>query len=81
MEKNKKLNVIFYKNALGLPLVRALGKGLWEVRSQLATHKIARVIFCLDENCMILLHGFIKKTQKTPPADIELALKRKKDLL
>jgi len=66
---------------LGLPLVRPLGKGLWEVRSTLATNKIARIIFCIENGYMILLHGFIKKTQKTPDSELALATKRKKDLL
>jgi phage-related protein len=63
---------------IGLPLVRSLGGELWEVRSHLPHGRIARVIFCVDQGQMILLHGFIKKTQKTPQREIELALKRKK---
>jgi phage-related protein len=63
---------------LGLPLVRSLGRELWEVRSSLTGGKIARTIFCVSEGQMILLHGFIKKTQKTPPQDIDLALRRMK---
>jgi len=63
---------------IGMPLVRALGRELWEVRSSLPHGRIARVIFCVEENCMVLLHGFIKKTQKTPKQEIDLALKRKK---
>ncbi len=63
---------------LGLPLVRSLGRELWEVRSSLTNGRIARVIFCLTAGEMVLLHGFIKKTQKTPPHDIDLALKRMK---
>ena len=63
---------------IGMPLVRSLGRGLWEVRSNLTEGKIARVIFCVAENRMVLLHGFIKKTQKTPQKEIDLALKRKK---
>jgi phage-related protein len=59
---------------------RPLGKGLWEVRSALGGSRIARVIFCMGDGHMILLHGFIKKTRKTPPADIDLALKRKKEV-
>jgi phage-related protein len=50
------------------------------VRSTLANNRIARVIFCLGNGHMILLHGFIKKTEKTPKADIDLALKRKKEV-
>ena len=63
---------------IGMPLVRSLGRELWEVRSSLTGRKIARVIFCVDESRMVLLHGFIKKSQKTPQKDIDLALKRKK---
>ena len=65
---------------IGMPLCRSLGKGLWEVRSDLASSRIARVIFCIADNRMVLLHGFIKKTQKTPDADLELALRRKREI-
>ena len=61
-----------------MPLVRSLGQDLWEVCSSLTGRKIARVIFCVDESRMALLHGFIKKIRKTPQKDIDLALKRKK---
>jgi phage-related protein len=63
---------------IGMPLVRSLGRELWEVRSSLPRGRIARVLFCVEEGRMMLLHGFIKKTQKTPQRDIDLALKRKK---
>lgn len=63
---------------LGLPLVRSLGQDLWEVRSSLTHGRIARVIFCIADGQMVLLTGFIKKTQKTPVHEIELALKRMK---
>ena len=65
---------------IGMPLCRSLGKGLWEVRSNLTSGRIARVLFCDLEGKMILLHAFIKKTQKTPPADLELAVKRKREI-
>ena len=65
---------------IGMPLCRSLGRGLWEVRSDLSGGRIARVLFCIASSQMVLLHGFIKKTQKTPAADIEMALKRKKDI-
>jgi phage-related protein len=65
---------------LGRPHCAPLGSGLWEVRSALGNNRIARVIFCMGDGHMILLHGFIKKTQKTPPADIALALHRKKEV-
>ena len=63
---------------IGMPLVRSLGRGLWEVRSSLLRGRIARVIFCVEQECMVLLHGFVKKTQKTPQHDIDVAPKRKK---
>jgi phage-related protein len=63
---------------LGMPLVRSLGRELWEVRSSLPHGRIARIIFCVADGRMVLLHGFIKKTQKTPRRDIDMALKRKK---
>jgi phage-related protein len=62
------------------PLCRALGEGLWEVRSDVTQGRIARVLFCIHEGRMVLLHGFIKKTQKTPAGDLNLALKRKKEI-
>jgi phage-related protein len=63
---------------LGMPLVGSLGRELWEVRSGLPRGGIARVIFCVEQGRMVLLHGFIKKTRKTPQHDIDLALKRRK---
>ena len=63
-----------------MPLCRALGKGLWEVRSELTQGRIARVLFSIHEGRMVLLHAFIKKTQKTPDTDLKLAMKRKKEI-
>ena len=63
---------------IGMPLVRSLGRDIWEVRSTLPRGRIARVLFCVETDCMVLLHGFVKKTQKTPKQDIELAIRRKK---
>jgi phage-related protein len=65
---------------IGMPLCRPLGKGLWEVRSDITDGRIARVLFCVHKEQMVLLHAFIKKTQKTPPADIDLATRRRKEL-
>jgi phage-related protein len=64
---------------IGMPLVRSLGRGIWEVRSSLPDGRIARVLFSVDQDAMLLLHGFIKKTQKTPVQDLELALRRMKE--
>jgi phage-related protein len=67
-----------YAWPIGMPLVRSLGRDLWEVRSSLTGSRIARTIFCVSDGQMFLLHAFIKKTQKTPQQDIDLALKRMK---
>jgi len=63
---------------IGMPLVRPLGSGLWEVRSNLTGGRIARVLFCVEAESMVLLHGFVKKTQKTPKQDLEVARLRRK---
>ncbi len=64
---------------LGMPLVRSVGKGLWEVRSTIP-NGIARVIFTMMDNEMVLLHGFIKKTEKMPVQDKATAERRLKNL-
>jgi len=64
---------------LGMPLVRSLGGGMWEVRIKLE-NRIARVLFVLDGATMVLLHGFIKKQQETPKQDLDLAKDRHKVL-
>ena len=59
---------------LGMPVCKPLGGGLFEVRSRLAQNRASRVIFYIDrQSRMILLHGFIKKTQKAPKSDLALA--------
>ncbi len=65
---------------VGLPVCRSLGDGLWEVRSSLG-NRIARVLFCVAEDTMWLLHGFIKKQQKTPAKDMALARRRQRAVL
>ena len=65
---------------VGLPLCRSLGAGLWEVRSSLTGGRIGRVIFCVSEGHAVLLHGFVKKSQKTPLAELELARRRMKEV-
>jgi phage-related protein len=64
---------------LGLPLCRSLGDGLWEVRSSLP-NRIARVVFCVMDDTMWLLHGFIKKQQKTPTQDLSIARRRMREV-
>jgi len=65
---------------IGMPLCRGLGNGLWEIRSALRGGRIARVLFCVHDGRMVLLNAFIKKTQKTPGAELELALNRMKEI-
>ena len=65
---------------LGMPLVRKLDERLWEVRIRLPDGS-ARVLFTTGERRMILLHGFVKKSQKTPREDLELAKTRRRMLL
>jgi phage-related protein len=64
---------------LGMPLIRKLEPGLWEVRSRVS-HGIARVIFTVDTGVMVLLHGFVKKSQKTPAPELKTARQRLADL-
>jgi phage-related protein len=64
---------------IGMPACRPLKDGLYEVRTNLVGGKIARVLFYIDrQSRMILLHGFIKKTQTTPDEDMNLARKNKR---
>src|ERR1035437_4764360 len=65
---------------IGMPLCRSLGEGLWEVRSSLPSRRIARLLFFVDQGRIGVVHGFIKKTQKTPPEDLALARKRMKEM-
>lgn len=65
---------------IGMPYSRSLGQGLYEVRSNISDKRIARVIFFVNGSNMVLLHGFVKKTQKTPKPDLDLAIKRMKEV-
>ena len=64
---------------IGMPLCRPMGDGLWEVRSDLKSNRIARVFLCFTQGQLVALHGFIKKTQKTPDAELKLARKRMRE--
>jgi len=64
---------------LGMPLVRKMDKELWEVRIHLQT-LIARVLFTVSGDAMVLLHGFIKKSSRTPADDLSLAKNRQKQV-
>jgi len=65
---------------IGMPLCRALGRGLFELRVSLRSRRIARVMICVHDKELFALHGFIKKTQKTPDGDLKLARSRKRQL-
>jgi phage-related protein len=56
-----------------------MGDGLWEARTTLPSNRIARVLFFINRDRIVLLHGFIKKTQKTPDEELTLARKRRKE--
>ena len=60
---------------MGMPMVRKLEPGLWEVRSHIAAG-IARVVFTIDDLSIVLLHGFIKKSQKTESCDLHVSSQR-----
>ena len=64
---------------IGMPLCRNLGKGLFEIRSDISAGRIARVVFVVARQRMVLLHGFVKKTQKAPKSDLDLATRRIKE--
>ena len=64
---------------LGMPLVRHLEGGIWEIRVKLE-NRIARILFCLEGSTMVILHGVIKKQQTTPKQDLDLAKERLKIL-
>ena len=64
---------------IGMPLIRKLEPGLWEVRSHIA-NGIARVLFTVEGDTMVLLHGFVKKSQKSPAADLKTAKRRLAEL-
>jgi phage-related protein len=66
---------------IGMPTCRPMGSGIFEVRTDLPNGTIARVLFCVEDGCMYLLDGFVKKTQKTPQSSLEIAKSRRKEIL
>ena len=68
---------------MGLPLCRPLGGGLMEIRSSLPSKREARIIFAFDSETqsLVALHAFIKKSQKTPKSDLDLARDRKAEFI
>ena len=74
------IKTVEYGFPIGMPTCRKLGSKLYEVRSNISDKRIARVIFTVMSDYMILLNGFIKKDQKTPKSELSLAEKRKKEI-
>jgi len=75
----KDIKTVEFGWPVGLPICRSLGDGMWEVRSSLK-NRIARVLFCITDEHMWLLHGFIKKQQKTPASELEIARRRQTEI-
>lgn len=73
------IKTVQYGWPIGMPLVRSLGDGLWEVRSRL-TAGVARVVFFAERGVMVLVHGFIKKSQTMPDGELALARRRVAEL-
>ncbi len=69
------IKTVQYGWPLGMPRVRSLGGGLWEIRCNLPSG-IARIVFVVRGDLMVLLHGFIKKSRKTPKKELAVARKR-----
>ena len=79
-EIGQDLQRVQFRWPIGMPLVRPMGKGMFEVRTSLSDGMIARVLFCFHHSELYALHGFIKKSQKTPAADLATARKRQKEV-
>jgi len=75
------LRTVQFGFPMGLPLCRALSGGLWEVRCSLSSKRELRLIFFQSRTAkaLVIVHGFIKKTQTTPIGDLTLAQKRMKE--
>ena len=74
------IKAVEYTWPIGYPKVVKLDKNLWEIRTNLP-YGISRVFFTIWKKYMVLLHGIIKKTQKTPQQDLEIAKKRRNKVL
>jgi phage-related protein len=71
----RRIKAAQYGWPIGMPVVRKLESDLWEVRATI-TGGIARVVFTVDDGLMLLLHAFVKKSAKTPAADLRTARRR-----
>ena len=71
------IKLVQFRWPLGMPLVRKIETDLWEIRSTLSNKRIARILFTLGGNEIVLLHGFIKKSQRISQRDLNLARNRR----
>jgi len=71
------IKLVQFRWPLGMPLIKKIEADLWEVRSHPSGRRIARIFFTVGTGEMALLHGIIKKSQKTPPQDLRLARQRR----
>jgi phage-related protein len=69
------ISVVQRRFPLGLPLVEKVTENLWEIRSHIPDG-ICRSFFTVHKGTIILLHSFVKKTQKTPKKELDTANKR-----
>lgn len=74
------IKTVEYGFPIGMPTCRPMKDGLFEVRTNLESNRIARVLFFINDGKMILLHGFIKKSQTTPVPDLNIAKQRQKEV-
>ena len=79
-EVGQDIATVEYGWPIGMPVCRPMGHGLFEVRSELPSKRIARVMFCVAKGHMVLLHGFAKKTRETPDQDLDLARRRMREI-
>ena len=75
------IKTVEYGWPLGMPLVRKLEKDLWEVRPHLTNKEIARIFFTVKDGMMVLVHAFKKKSQNTPPNELDIAKNRRDQVL
>ena len=66
---------------VGMPLCRPMKDGLWDVRSSLPSGRIARMLYCVHQDRILVLSAFIKKSQKTPDEELALARKRMREFV
>jgi len=71
---------IEYNWPIGPPQCKSLEKGVFEIRSRISDGRTARVLFFAEQGHLFLLHGFIKKTRKTPRRELDLAIKRMEEM-